>query len=76
MENKKCNSKEIHNKTLFSGAYSGICPGGAYFFSLTRGGSAPVGAWKPPKIIKFLCSRGGLSPHAPPEYASDFFSLT
>ena len=38
MENKKCNSKEIHNKTLFSGAYSGICPGGAFFFSLSRGG--------------------------------------
>ena len=54
------------------GAYSGICPGGAYiFFSFQGGGSAPVGVWKPPEINRFHWSRGGgLAPLAPHEYAS------
>ena len=43
--------------------------GGLKFFSF-QGGSAPVGAWKPPEINKFHWSRGGLIPNSPPEYAS------
>ena len=53
-----------------SGVYSGICPGGLNFF-LSRGGSAPVGAWKTPEINRFHWLWGGLSPYSPPpEYAS------
>ena len=66
MENKKCNSKEIHNKTLFSGAYSGICPGGAYFFSLSRGAHHPLGPANPLKSLNFSAPGGGLAPIAPP----------
>ena len=44
----------------YTGAYSGICPGGAGLnFVLFPGrGSASVGAWKPHKINRFHWSRG------------------
>ena len=57
---------------LHSGAYSGICPeGGLNFFS---GGSAPVGAWKPPEIKRFHWFRGAWPPWPPPEYAPAYIS--
>jgi len=42
--------------------------GGLKFVLFPGGGSAPVGARKPPKINRFLWSKGGLCP--PPDYAS------
>ena len=44
--------------------------GGLTIFFLYRGGSAPVGAIKPPETHRFARSRG-LSPHSHPEHASD-----
>ena len=45
--------------------------GGLHFISF-QGGSALVEAYKPPEINRFHWSRGGgLSPHSPPEYASE-----
>jgi len=57
---------------IFRGVFRNLSRGGLNFFSLSRGGgSAPVGAWKPPEINRFHWSReGGLAPIAPPEYAS------
>ena len=51
----------------WSGAHSGICPCWGFDVFFQGGGtSAPVGAWKPPKINRFHRSRVGLSPHGHP----------
>ena len=46
----------LQRKMLLTGAYSGICPGGAQH---------PLGPENPLKSIDFT-SPGGLSPHSPP----------
>ena len=49
-----------------TGAYSDICPGGAYiFFFPGDGGSAPMGPENTLKSIDFT-GQMGLSPHSPP----------
>ena len=49
------------------GVFRNLSRGGLTFFSLSRGDSAPVGAWKPPEINRFHWSRvGGLAPIASP----------
>ena len=56
--------------------FIGICPGrGGLYFSF-QGGSAPVGAQKPPETIDFNDPRkgGGLGPHSLPKHASDDLS--
>ena len=50
---------------IVRGVFRNLSRGGVNFF-LSRGDSAPVGAWKSPEINRFHCSRGGLAPIAPP----------
>ena len=56
------------------GAYSEICPGGAYIFFFPGGGAQqPLGHENPLKSIDFT-GPGGLSPNIPPpEFASAGF---
>ena len=56
------------------GAYSEICPGGAYIFYLSNGGPLhPLESENPLKSIDFTRPGGGLVPIASPEYAPAFF---
>ena len=51
--------------TPIQGRIQEFVQGRLKFFFLSRGGSAPVGAWKTLEINRFYWSRGGLVPIAP-----------